>query len=762
MRRVAAVLVVLVNAVCAVLALAVVAVTAAFVLIDPNDYKARIVDAVQDATGRTLTLGELTLTRSLWPTLRARDVSLSNLPGGSRPDMAHAERIEGQLSLLALLRHEIDITRLTLIGPNILFEQVDGQPNWVFTPAPTPAPSPIPAAPPGEPFDLRVERAHVQNGMVTWKLPARTKVVGIRTLDFRSKRKGGPIEVGSTLVYSDNAPFQLDITAQPTGGVLDPWQTQLHFAAFDADATAKGTFAITGPYDLQLEASAGALEKLNALLPEMGLPALRQATLSAHLANGPRPGDIPVIGPATLDFASVDLRDRLPGLVLGTTRVTLPAPGGQAAIDSAGSYAGTAFQFGGSVGVPTRPDGKTSLPVQLSLTAAPAKAGLKGTLSLDTLQFAGLDAAATLQAEALAGLRPVLGDAVPALADVRFAGQVTLPAGAGPVRLRGVTLQSAQGDLAGDGSVDATPAITGTWRSDSIDMEAMLDAFGVDLSAASVSRNTGPVIPQTPLPWASLRGPTLDLSLAIGSMRFAGETWRDVRAAIALKGGRLEAGPVSVAMPGARMQASLTVDAATAGTPVGFALSAPALPLELIARYFNVPGPMVGTAGIDAQWRARGATMRALASTLDGPFSIRAVGGRFTNRALIDMTQAALNALGIAVPPQGETRLDCLGIAGVFARGVGTLRTIALQTTYLSLGGVGQVDLGRETVLLNLQPMAQVAGSSVSVPVVVQGPFRNVSGKLDAGGLQQLGFLLDGLFGGDTSRVCEVAGLIPR
>ena len=754
-------LVILLNALCALAGVAVVTIVAAFSLIDPNDYKARIVQAVQDATGRTLALGgALTLTRSLWPTIEASDVSLSNLPGGSRPQMVHVEHIEGQLALLSLLRHEIDITELVLTGPNILFEPANGQPNWVFTPSTLPAP--VPAGDPAAPFGLRVRRAQVRNGMVTWKLPARTKVVGIRALAFERRREGGPITARSTLVYGDNQPFALDVAARPTGTVLDPWQTDLHFTAFDTDATATGTMTVTGPFDLQVDAKAGAVEKLNALLPEMGLPALHGAVLSAHLTNGPQPGDIPVIGPATLRFASADLRSRVSGLVLKATQATLPAPGGQAAIDSTGQYAGTGFHLTGGIGVPTHPDGKANLPLSLSIAGAGATAGLKGTVALDTLAFAGLDAAATLQAKALDGLRPVLGDGVPALDDVRFAGQVAVPAGAGPVRLLGVTLKSAQGDLAGDGSVGpgTTPSLSGTWHSTALDMDAMLAAFGVDLSKSVTPRESaGPMIPATPLPWVVLRGPVLDLSLSIGSMQFQDQVWRDLRAVVKLKGGQLQAGPVSVAMPGSRMQASLTVDAGSGGDPVSFSLSAPALPLALIARYFGVPGPMTGTASVSAQWRARGRTMRQLASTLDGPFSITAVNGQLTNRALIGLTAAALEALSIQVPPQGETRLDCLGLVGSFANGVGTFQTIALQSTYLSLQGAGQVDLGRETVALEVQPMAQVAGSPVSVPVVVRGPFRNVSGKLNAGGLEQLGFFIDGLFGGDSTRVCEAAGL---
>ena len=102
----------------------------AVTLLDPNDYKPQIVAAVQQATGRTLSLGgPLRISRSLWPTIEVTDLTLANSPGGTRPDLARAERIVAQLSLPALLRRRIEVSKLTLEGPNILFEFVGGKPN---------------------------------------------------------------------------------------------------------------------------------------------------------------------------------------------------------------------------------------------------------------------------------------------------------------------------------------------------------------------------------------------------------------------------------------------------------------------------------------------------------------------------------------------------------------------------------------------------------------------------------------------------------
>ena len=110
---------------------------------------------------------------------------------------------------------------------------------------------------------------------------------------------------------------------------------------------------------------------------------------------------------------------------------------------------------------------------------------------------------------------------------------------------------------------------------------------------------------------------------------------------------------------------------------------------------------------------------------------------------------------------QGETAIRCFGIIGSFNAGVARFRSIALDTTYLQPDGAGQVDLGAETLALKLRPLARLSGSSVSVPVLVEGPLHSPHGRLDASGLDELGLLIDAWFGGDQPQTCSDAGLAP-
>ena len=743
-------------------------------VLDPNDYKPEIIEAVRNATGRTLDLrGPLRISRSLWPSIEVSDVTLANLPGGTRADMARAERIEAELSLPALLWRRIEVVKLTLVGPNILFEQVGGNSNWVFSRPGEPSVGRADASAP--PFSLRIRNVHVQNGMVTTRLPARTNVVGIRALDLRHSRDDGPLDLDAVLVYSDNQPFSLRASAQPTAGLTGPWATRLRFAAFDMTASAEGTMDLAGGYDLRVEAKAGALEKLNALLPDMRLPALREATLSTHLANGPVPGDLPTIGDTRLRFAGADLNDRVPGLALGMTEVSWPAAGGTATLASVGRLApGQSFTAGGTFGVPLRPDGRVRLPMDLAIKfasskgkEAPAGIGsldLKGELTLDTLRFDGLDTTAALRAPALAAFRPALARSLPALTDVRFDGRLAIPPKAGSVSFKGARLVSHEGDIAGDGTIGggAGLALDAKLHAARLDLDAMLEAFGMGLAAApATGGNTGPMNPDTPLPWAALRGPSINLSGDIDAMTFQGQAWRKVELALRLKEGRMQVGPARLALPEGPLEVSLTADASGNAVPVSLTMHAPGFPLALIARYADVPGQVSGTVRIDARLRGMGQSARDLAASLDGPFSLTAMGGRLSNAAFAKLASASLDALGIKAPDQGETEIRCLGLVGSFSKGVGRFRTVALDTTYLQMDGAGEVDLGRETVAFKLRPLARISGSAVSVPVLVEGPFRAVRGRLDADNLDKLGLLIDAWLGGDRPDTCSDAGLAP-
>ena len=753
------------------LLLAVAALGVAVALLDPNDYKPQIVAAVEQMTGRHLSLGgRLRISRSLWPTIEVTDVMLANLPGGTRPDLARAERIEAQLSLPALLHRRIEVSKLTLDGPNILFEFVDGKPNWVLEPMAGSQTSPA-----GQHVTLDIRQAHVRNGMVTLRLPTRTHVVGIRSLDLRHPAADAPLDLAAVLLYSDYQPFSLRASARPTSGVADPWDARLEFAAYKATLSAEGQMKLGGDYDLQVEGRIPELEKLNALLPPLHLPSLHRMSVSTHLSNGRMPGDLPVIGETLLQVGNADLADRLPGLTLSTVEVSLPKAGGAATTSGAGRYNGRTFSFAGTFEVPERLDRRFSTLIDLKArmaadgTQASASAdgslALKGRLTLDAGSFDGLDATVALRLPELTASQSVLSSELPALTDVSLGGRISIPADRGSLRLHGATLSAHELDVAGDVSIGlASPLeLDGRLRATRLDLDALLAASAADrvTPGARIADPGGPVIPNTPLPWAMLRGKRMHLTASAAALTFARQVWRDVDFALQLADGRLQVSPLRLALPGGPVEMWLSADASKEDLPVSLTLHAPGIPLALLARYAALPGDAGGDLHVEMQLKAHGSSAHDLAASLDGPFVVTMTHGSLSNAALIELASASLQALGIEVPAQGETAIRCFGIVGSFHAGVGRFPTIALDTTHLQLDGAGQVDLGTETLALKLHPLARLSGSSVSVPVLVEGPLHALHGRLDASGLDELGLLIDAWFGGDQPQTCSDAGLAP-
>jgi AsmA protein len=465
----------------------------------------------------------------------------------------------------------------------------------------------------------------------------------------------------------------------------------------------------------------------------------------------------------------------LPGLTLSTVEVSRPKAGAAATTSGSGRYSDRTFTFAGTLELPERLDGRFSTLIDLKArmasgqTQASASADgslmLKGKLNLDAGSFAGLDATAGIRLPTLAASGSMLSRDLPVLTDVSLGGRLRIPADLVSVRLRGATLSAHELEVAGDVTIALAPALAldARLRATRLDLDALLAASGADpvVPSARSAEPGGPLIPNTPLPWAMLRGKTMHLTASIAALAFGRQVWRDVDLALHLADGRLQVSPLRLAMPGGPMEMWLSADASTQDAPVSLTLHAPAIPLSLLAHYASLPGDAGGDLHIETQLKAKGSSAHDLATSLDGPFAATMTHGSISNAALIELASASLEALGIEVSAQGETAIHCFGVVGSFNAGVGRFRTIALDTTHLQLDGAGQVDLGAETLALKLHSMARLSGSSVSVPVLVEGPLLAPHGRLDASGLDELGLLIDAWFGGDHPQTCSDAGLAP-
>jgi len=133
-----------------IFALIVIAAVVLPLMVDPNDFRDDIADAVRGQTGRELTIeGDLKLSVIPWLGVQVGRASLSNAPGlGDEPMVAIASASVG-VKLLPLLSRRLEVSEITLDGARInLYRGASGA-NWDLTGAAEAAPSEEEAAGPG-------------------------------------------------------------------------------------------------------------------------------------------------------------------------------------------------------------------------------------------------------------------------------------------------------------------------------------------------------------------------------------------------------------------------------------------------------------------------------------------------------------------------------------------------------------------------------------------------------------------------------------
>ncbi len=113
------------------LSLLIVALLAAPFFINVNDYKSVIVNKVEQATGRDVSIGDLHASLFPWVGVRMDNVRLANRPGFSGGNFLQVKSLDVRLALLPLLSRQVEIKRFVMDGPKLLLERdAGGAGNW--------------------------------------------------------------------------------------------------------------------------------------------------------------------------------------------------------------------------------------------------------------------------------------------------------------------------------------------------------------------------------------------------------------------------------------------------------------------------------------------------------------------------------------------------------------------------------------------------------------------------------------------------------
>jgi AsmA protein len=112
------------------LALVLLALLAFVATFDANNYKPQIIEQVENATGRSFTIGgDINLSIFPWVGLKVEDVALGNAKGFKAKKFAAIKQLDIKVNVLPLLKKEVEINTIRLHGLNVSLEVAKNKSN---------------------------------------------------------------------------------------------------------------------------------------------------------------------------------------------------------------------------------------------------------------------------------------------------------------------------------------------------------------------------------------------------------------------------------------------------------------------------------------------------------------------------------------------------------------------------------------------------------------------------------------------------------
>ena len=245
---------------------------------DLSRYHGQIIDQIRRATGRELAIkGQLRINFTFSPSAVAENVTLSNMEGGTRPEMARIARLILHLDPISLLLGEMRIGRVEVIGADILIERdANGRANLDMTP-PVEGSGPHPS----EHRSLRsksiatlpwINRIEARNSTLTLRETAdrQTLVVAIE----RFVGAASASNTAFTIEFAGKINGSEPMTLSGRAGTFDGWMRGLPGELKLEGKFGTGALSISGSATSKAVGVAGSLEarSLASLTPLLGFP----------------------------------------------------------------------------------------------------------------------------------------------------------------------------------------------------------------------------------------------------------------------------------------------------------------------------------------------------------------------------------------------------------------------------------------------------------------------------------------------------------
>ena len=745
------------------------------VLINPNNYKPDIVNALQQATGRKVEIGgRVGVTFGLSPTITLRDVHISNPPGFSRDEMAVVGGVEVKVSAASLIFGKLHIVRLALLNVNVLVETNPlGVSNTVFTsgggaapmsatslPSSQPARSGEAALPVTNPLDtLRIDEISVLAGTFGTRDDVRLMrhELVINRAVVRVKGSDQTLSAIGDITY-DNAPLSFTFETGALGRVFGQdvgpadWPVkatgQSASSHLSVDGFIRNPLAGRG-YQMAVEATVDNLADMSALVGSK-LPPIHDLRLNLTMRDN---NGLPEFTSVLLRSGASDLSVYAPGLslehlVLSAPSMDKPMHGdilgrfgnqpltANLDIGATQSLIAAALRGSAQVGV-----SEAAVPIDIDAQIAGARAKLVGQVARPAA-MSGLDLAVNLDVPDLTAFSSLAGKKLPALRNLVLSAKLTEPPSglSTGVSLHQLNLAGSFGDLTGDVDILFKPrkSVSGKLGSTRFDLDA-LQAASDAVTAPVVAPTTpqggrvGPapryLLSEANIDFSGLNAADVDLALAFDDIQSGGVDYRKVAGHVVLNAGTLTVNPFTATLPGGAMMFSVAFASQALPPTVALRVHAPGVALKPLLTAFHQPNDVSGTLEIGADVATSGRSLHALASQITGKLGVAMADGELDNKLLgaigaqvMRVARLPSDLLSGNNATSTRTKLACVALRIDAEHGLATLTNMVVQTSAAQIVGNGSINFGDEAVSLRLRPALRTAvGPSVVVPVRVSG-----------------------------------------
>jgi AsmA protein len=629
-------------------------------VIPVDTYKNEILAQVEKATGREARIdGDFGI--SLFPTVKftAGKFSLANAKGGKADKMVSIEELNVQVVIFSLISGNVVIDSFVLDKPVINLEvDVQGRPNWVFTPAA--------GADAGKAAPEKKDAAPAKAGGGSGGLG----ILGLKLGDVRL--------VDGRIAYSDakTGDFQ----------TVDAINMSVSLPSMTSPMAAKGSLV----WNKEKIALVLGIDNPNAFLAgtQTGLNAAVTASTVKFDFKGKASSEPHIKASGSIDLDVPSVRK-------------LAAWAGQP-MDAPGTGFGP-LKINGQIGV----DGQ-----KYSFT--------KAKILLDAIQATGdfrFDGSGKVP-YINAGLGTGMLDLNPYMPPEKKAGDGALTPTA----------------PAGNGGNAQKPAPQG-WSTDPIDL-------------------------------SGLRAVNADIALNVAGLMMRKIKIGKSAVNVVLKGGRLTTKLTEMALYGGNGTATITANGATATPAVAVKFGLTGLQANPALKDAIDMDKIEGALNANVDVAMRGGSQKAMVSALGGNGKVVFADGAIRGVNIGALVRNAASAfLDSSASEQQKT--DFAELSGTFkiVNGILLNDDLKLLSPLLRIGGKGTVDMPKRSVNYRIEPkvVASTKGqgssadaSGIKVPVVVSGPWDNLSYKPDLAGV------IDGIVKDPKKALEWIKNLIPR